>query len=67
MWRKISILINTSSRLNEYVYNNVIWNQINVVDSVVSELRGELTVSSPNKTALQQAKSVGEPKSSGVR
>lgn len=35
MWKKIKILINTSSRLNEYVYNNVIWNQISVVDSTV--------------------------------
>lgn len=54
MWRKIRILINTSSRLNEYVYNNVIWNQISVVDSTVVELNGELTVSAPNKSELQQ-------------
>lgn len=28
MWKKIKLLINTSSRLNSYVYNNVVWNQI---------------------------------------
>ena len=35
MWQKIKLIINTSSRLNEYVYNNVVWNQIDVVDSVI--------------------------------
>ena len=50
MWQKIRILINTSTRLNEYVYNNVVWNQIDVVDSVVFDLNAELKVSSPNKS-----------------
>jgi hypothetical protein len=54
MWKKIRILINTSSRLNKYIYDNVIWNQINVVDCNVYELKGKLTVSVPNKTELQQ-------------
>lgn len=40
VWKRIKILINTSSRLNEYVYNNVIWNQISVVDSNIQELLG---------------------------
>ena len=35
MWQKIKLIINTSSRLNEYVYNNVVWNQIDVVDSLI--------------------------------
>lgn len=33
VWKKIKILINTSLKLNEYVYSNVIWNQIDIFDS----------------------------------
>jgi type II restriction/modification system DNA methylase subunit YeeA len=38
VWRKIRILINTSDKLNEYVYNNIIWNQIDILDSEINEL-----------------------------
>lgn len=54
MWPKIKLLVNTSSRLNEYVYSNVVWNQIDVVDSVVLELYAELKVASANKSELRQ-------------
>ena len=36
VWGKIKILINTSETLNEYVYNNVIWNQIDILDSEIT-------------------------------
>lgn len=36
VWRKIRILVNTSDKLNEYVYNNVIWNQIDILDSEIN-------------------------------
>lgn len=54
MWKKIKLLINTSSKLNEYVYNNVIWNQIDIVDSQISELNGILKLSVANKSLLKQ-------------
>lgn len=62
MWKKIKLLINSSSRLNEYVYNNVIWNQIEVVDSSINELSGELKISSPNKSGLQKGRGQSEVK-----
>ena len=36
VWKKIQILINTSDSLNDYVYNNVIWNQIDIFDSEIN-------------------------------
>ncbi len=66
MWKKIKILINTSSRLNEYVYNNVIWNQLSVVDLSVLELSGQLAVSAPNKSELQQMR-IQENSNSSIR
>lgn len=63
MWKKIKFLVNTSSRLNQYIYNNVIWNQISVIDSVVSQLNGELKISAPNVSELQQTKIRGKASS----
>ena len=54
VWRKIRILINTSDRLNEYVYNNVIWNQIDILDSEITELNGILKLCAANKSQLKQ-------------
>ena len=54
VWRKIGILINTSDSLNEYVYNNVIWNQIDILDSEITELNGILKQCAANKSQLKQ-------------
>ena len=54
IWKKIKILVNSSTKLNEYVYNNVIWNQIDIVDSSISELKGILKVCAANKSSLKQ-------------
>ena len=54
LWKKIKLLINTSSKLNEYVYSNVIWNQIDLVDSHINELSGILKLSIANKSPLKQ-------------
>jgi len=56
MWKKIKLLINTSSKLNEYVYNNVIWNQIDIVDSSSSDLSGLLKMCAAGKSQLKQQK-----------
>lgn len=56
VWRKIKILINTSHKLNEYVYNNVIWNQIDIIDSEINELQGIMKVCVANKSQLKQRK-----------
>ena len=54
MWRKIKLLINTSSKLNEYVYNNVIWNQIDIVDSSTTDLNAILKMCASGKSQLKQ-------------
>ncbi len=54
MWKKIKLLINTSSKLNEYVYNNVIWNQIDIVDSSISDLNAILKMCTSGKSQLKQ-------------
>lgn len=54
MWKKIKLLINTSSKLTEYIYNNVIWNQIDIVDSNITELDGVLKLCVANKSSLKQ-------------
>ena len=54
-WSKIKILINTSTKLTEYIYNNVIWNQIDIVDSTSSELMGILKMCVANKSSLKQS------------
>lgn len=54
MWKKIKLLINTSSKLNEYVYNNVIWNQIDIVDSTINDLNGILKMCAAGKSQLKQ-------------
>lgn len=54
MWKKIKLLINTSSKLNEYVYNNVIWNQIDIVDSSINDLSAILKMCASGKSQLKQ-------------
>lgn len=56
VWKKIKILINTSFKLNEYVYNNVIWNQIDILDSQINELQGITKICAANKSQLKQRK-----------
>lgn len=58
VWRKIRVLINTSQELNDYVYNNVIWNQIDILDSEINELQGIMKLCAANKSELRQRKEV---------
>jgi hypothetical protein len=60
MWKKIKLLINTSSKLNEYVYNNVIWNQIDIVDSTVDDLNAILKMCASGKSQLKQREDSSE-------
>jgi hypothetical protein len=55
MWKKIKLLINTSTKLNEYVYNNVIWNQIDIVDSNINDLSGILKMCAAGRSQLKQS------------
>lgn len=48
------MLINTTDKLNEYVYNNVIWNQIDILDSEINELSGIMRICAANKSQLKQ-------------
>ena len=58
MWKKIKLLINTSTKLNEYVYNNVIWNQIDIVDSNLNDLEGILKICSAGRSQLKQREDI---------
>lgn len=58
MWKKIKLLINTSSKLNEYVYNNVIWNQIDIVDSSIMDLNAILKMCASGKSQLKQREDI---------
>lgn len=58
MWKKIKLLINTSSKLNEYVYNNVIWNQIDIVDSSINDLSAILKMCASGKSQLKQREDI---------
>jgi hypothetical protein len=61
------VLINTSDKLNEYVYNNVIWNQINILDSEINELQGIMKNCAANKSQLKQRNEQVMSGVSGVR
>jgi hypothetical protein len=58
VWKKIKILINTSSKFHEYVYSNVIWNQIDILDSDINELQGIMKICAANKSQLKQSNQV---------
>ncbi len=55
IWKKIKLLINTSN-LSDYAQNNVIWNQIDIIDTQVQELVGILKMCVAGKSQLNQRK-----------
>ena len=38
-WKRIKLLINASMEMSEYIYDNLIYNQINFIDCQFSDLK----------------------------
>lgn len=53
-WKRIKILINASMETSEYIYDNLIYNQINFVDCQFSDLRAIMRSCVQDRSRLRE-------------
>lgn len=51
-WKRIKILVNGQRRVNEYIYDNAIFNEIDLIDCQMADMNAMLRMCVCNQTRL---------------